>query len=432
MNAALILLAGTLTLQQAADEALSRNPAVAGAEARREIAVAHAAEARAGRLPRVALSESAVRSNNPVFVFGSLLEQGVFGVEHFDPAFLNDPDPLTNWRAAITASMPVFDRFTASTAARQGQNAVRRAGDDIEETRQRLRSQAVAQFYGVVVAREKLAVAREAMTSAEADAKAARDRFEQGMIVESDALSSEVQVAAFRQRAIAAEGELAVARTALATLLQRPYSEQIDVAGELADVTSAMSLEHAVARATAQRAPVKAAESMTADAETRLLGHRATMLPRVDAFGTYGASGGTFGDRNSDHTVGLSLSIDLFDRGRSARIAAARGEIDAARAGQAMARDAVTMEVASAWHRLNAAREMAVVAAAAAQRAEAVSRTVRDRYAVGLTTITEQLRAQTALVAARFDHLAARYEALVAQAELLRATGDLHDVDSIR
>jgi len=432
VNAALILLAGTLTLQQAADEALSRNPAVAAADATRAVAAAHLAGARAARLPRVELTESATRGNNPVFVFGSLLEQGVFGAEHFNPAFLNDPDPLTNHRVAVTARAPLFDRLAASTAVRQGRNAVSRADAGIEETRQRLRSEAVARFYGVIVAQEKLAVAQEAVKSAEAGAKAARDRFDQGLIVESEALAADVQLASFRQRVIAAEGELAIARTALATLLQRPRADALDVAGELPVVAEATPLDQAVARAVEQRAPVKAAAAASSDADLQLRAQRASLLPRVDAFGTFGASGATFGDRNADHTVGVALSVDLFDRGRAARVAAARAGIDAAHAAEAMARDAVTMEVVTAWHRLRAARDMAAVSAASASRAEAAARIVRDRYGIGLTTITEQLRAQTALASARFDTLAARYEALIAHAELLRATGDLHDLDSIR
>ena len=39
-------------------------------------------------------------------------------------------------------------------------------------------------FYGVLIAEEKLNVARDAARTAEADAKATRDRFEQGLIVD--------------------------------------------------------------------------------------------------------------------------------------------------------------------------------------------------------------------------------------------------------
>ena len=422
-------IAQSLTLREAVDEALSRNPAIAVADARHEAAVARQAEARAARLPRIDASESATRGNNPVFVFGSLLEQGRFAPRHFDPAFLNAPPALTNYRSSITARFAIFDRLHTSTALSQGANGVDRASLDLDDARQRIRADAVARYYGVLVAEEKVAVAKEAVHAAEADAKAARDRFEQGLLVESDALSADVQVATLRQRLIAAEGEQAIARAALATLLQRPRKDDVPIAGTVPSITqSEPDLDAAIAHAVASRAPVRIAALATSDAQLRLTAERGTALPRVDMVGTAGASGSTFGRRNSDYTGAIAVTIDLFDRARPARIAEARAGIDAARAGDAMARDAVTMEVITAWQRLRAARESASVAAAAVEQAQAAARIVRDRYEHGLTTITEQLRAQTALVSARFELLAARYESVVAHAELLRATGELNDV----
>ena len=190
------------------------------------------------------------------------------------------------------------------------------------------------------------------------------------------------------------------------------------------------ALEASVARALGNRAPVKHASSATSDAKLRLAAERGSMLPRVDAFGTLGASGGSFTERSADHTLAIAVTLDLFDRARPARVAAARADIESARAGEAMARDAVTMEVVTAWHRLRVGRESAAVAETSVQHAEAAARIVRDRYEHGLTTITEQLRAQTALVSARFELLAARYESLVAHVELLRDTGDLNDVEA--
>ena len=237
-----------------------------------------------------------------------------------------------------------------------------------------------------------------------------------------------MQLAAFRQRVIAAEGELAIARSGLAVLLQRPPEDAIAVAGTLPEPPPEISVEEALARARMQRAPVTIAAIDTANAQLQLSAERGTMLPRVDAFGTFGASGQTFGSRSTDHTAGVIVTAELFDRSRPSRIAAARSEIDAARAAESIARDAVTMEVVTAWHRLRAARARTSVAATAAIQAEAAARIVRDRYTAGLVTITEQLRAQTALAGARLDAIAARYESLVAYAELLRATGDLNHV----
>ncbi|HEU4522352.1 MAG TPA: TolC family protein, partial [Thermoanaerobaculia bacterium] len=92
--------AQSVTLREAVDEALARNPAIAAADARQRSARAGEAEARAARYPRLDLTEAATRGNNPVFVFGTLLEQGAFAPRHFDASFLNAPDALTNYRVA--------------------------------------------------------------------------------------------------------------------------------------------------------------------------------------------------------------------------------------------------------------------------------------------------------------------------------------------
>ena len=276
-------------------------------------------------------------------------------------------------------------------------------------------------------------LANDVARVAEADAKATRDRFDQGLLVESDALAADVHVANLKKRVVAAEGDLAIARAALATLLQRPLQETIAIDDTLPiPRVDPLPLDAAVAHAIANRAPVKLATSAKSDAQLRLAAERASLLPRVDAFGTFGASGGTFGRRDADHTAGVIVTLELFDRARPARVAAARAESEAVSAAETIARDAVTMESIAAWHHLRVASETASVAAAAVEQAQSAARIVRDRYEQGLTTITEHLRAQTTLVSARFDLLAAQYETVVAHAELLRATGDLRDVESFR
>ena len=428
-----LLLAQTLTLRDAVEQTLARNPAIVAAEARTRAAEAREAEARAARLPRIDVTEAVTRGNHPVFVFGSLLEQGEFAARHFDPAFLNAPDALTNFRAALTARVAIFDRFHTTNAVRRSRNGVSRAEIELEEVRQRMRAETIARFYGVAVAEERLRLANEVARVAEADAKATRDRFDQGLLVESEPHAADVHVANLKTRVLAADGDLAIARAALATLLQRPLHETIAIDGALPIVrVDPLPLDDAVAHAIANRAPVKLATSAKSDAQVRLAAERASLLPRVDAFGTFGASGGTFGRRDADHTAGVIVTLELFDRARPARVAAARAESEAVSAGETIARDTVTMESIAAWHRLRVARETASVAAASVEQAQSAARIVRDRYEQGLTTITEHLRAQTVLVSARFDLLAAQYETVVAHAELLRATGDLRDVESFR
>ena len=65
------------------------------------------------------------------------------------------------------------------------------------------------------------------------------------------------------------------------------------------------------------------------------------------------------------------------------------------------------------------------VAGQAVAAAEEGHRIIQNRYEAGLTTVTELLRSQTALLATRTRHLLALYEKRVAAAALEHAAGGL-------
>ena len=417
----LAVLALTLQVGDVVDEALARSPLLAASDANTHAAAARLDETRSSRWPRADASVTWMRSDNPVFVFGSLLEQGRFGAQHFDPAFLNDPGPLTNVRAGVNIRYTLFDQLRRMHDTAQARNAVAQAGFGGDETRQQIRLEALSRAWGLVLAERTRAVAVNAVQSAEADAEAMRARYEEGLLVESDLRSAEVHLAAMRQRVVDAESDIAIARAALATLLQRPATEPIEIDGEIPDVGAAEPvLSDAIARGLDARGVVRIAARAADSAKVQLETTRASRLPHVDSFASWGASRG-----DPDRAVGVIAGIDLFDRGRAARLAQARAGIEQARAEETSARDRVTMEIVTAWNRAHAARERIALATQSVASAETAARIVRDRYEHGLTTITEHLRAQNALVTAQHELLAARYAAVIGDAELRRSMGDL-------
>src|SRR5215472_16185094 len=87
-----------LALSDAVEIALKNNPAVGAADAYADAVRQGIKTAQAGRYPRLDFSYSFTRSNNPVYVFGTLLTQGQFQAENFRLDFLNHPPPLDNFR----------------------------------------------------------------------------------------------------------------------------------------------------------------------------------------------------------------------------------------------------------------------------------------------------------------------------------------------
>ena len=197
-----------LSLEQAEAMALAENPSIAAVDSARLAARAQLSEARAGRLPMLQFSETFTNSNNPVFVFGSLLEQGRFASPHFATDFLNDPGSMSNFRSALNLRLPVFNRFEVESRVAQAEIGTEVADQQLELARQEIRLAVVRSYFGAHVARARLEVAAEAVKSTEAEVNRIRNLFEQGTVVASELLAMQVQLSDFQQQQIQAEGDL--------------------------------------------------------------------------------------------------------------------------------------------------------------------------------------------------------------------------------
>src|SRR5687767_3536818 len=98
-----------LTLADAMRRARTETPAARALAAASDAALARVRQARAGYLPRIDVSETVQRGNQPVFVFGSLLSQQRFAAANFAIDALNRPAPVTNVRTGVAVDQPVFD-----------------------------------------------------------------------------------------------------------------------------------------------------------------------------------------------------------------------------------------------------------------------------------------------------------------------------------
>lgn len=420
-----------LTLPLAVEIALRTNPLMRATAAGREIADAQAQEANAGRFPLVQLSETWINVNNPVFVFGSLLEQGRFTQQNFNLPALNNPDPLNNFRFSVTIKAPLFDGRQTSTRVAVAKLNQKQADTQTDQMAQRIRFDALKAYYGVLLAQMKKEVADEAVELAEADVKRSGDRVEIGMTVNSDLLSAEVQLAEFHQQRIQAVGDIVIARAALNVALGQPVDAPQNVTGRLVAKTFNVISQEELMRTAIEHRPDYSRAALARDSRReQWKGARSEFLPRVDVFANAGVSANKWiYDGSGDYLIGASVTFNLFDAGRKARIAEARAAAELATSEQEHLANQIRLEVVRAYQEYVSARERLLVAERVISHATEALRIVQDRYHEGLTPITEVLRAETALVRARLSLLAARYDHYVGYANVLLATGRLTDVE---
>jgi outer membrane protein TolC len=265
---------------------------------------------------------------------------------------------------------------------------------------------------------------------AEADVQLSRNRVELGTAVVSDLLAAEVQLSEVRQQQIEAEGEEVTALAALNTAMGMGIETPQIPSGQLGARTFPLESQEGLLQQALQHRPeVVRAGLAWESGQVGVRGARSEYLPRVDLFTSAGASRHDWLNGSGDYTVGVSVTFQLFDAGRSSRVAQARAAAEMASGERDHLQQQVRYEVVEARQRVRTAAERMVVAERTTERATEALRIVQDRYREGLTTMTELLRAQTALTRARLQVLATRYDYYVGYAALLLTTGRLTGVE---
>ena len=412
-----------LSLADAIDAAMGRNPALRAARASGQEAREVSRAARAERFPRIHFSETWRRSTQPVAGFGSLLNAGRFTTEDFAVSRLNAPGAVNGFSRRVYLSNVLFDGgrtralVTISTRQADAADAARQAAEADLAWR-------VTEQYGrVAAATAHVTAAQAASTWAGEDRSRADARRRAGTATDADVLTASVLVADMQQRLIQAEGDLVAARAALNSLMGAPLDGTFTVAlppvpsqtPTLADLTST---------ARAERAELRDATQAVAAAEAGIRLARASFAPAIAADAGYEWNGIDVGGRQSSWSVGAELRWSLSTGGaEAARAAAARLGVEAARASRDAAIAAIDLDVVTTRQQWIVALARMDASRVTAEQARESQRIIRQRYAAGMASMTDVLAAASAAFAADAQETANRVGTVTAWAALQRSVG---------
>jgi len=417
-----------LSLRDAVGVALRENKAIAATSAGLRAAEAGVAEARSGMLPKLNYSESFARSNNPVFVFSSLLTQHQFGAENFDIGALNRPDALNNFQSQLTVDQVVYDAGQTRNAVKSAGLAQKMTGEEQRGARMQVISGVARAYYGAVLAAESLKTAEQAKRSAEADLKRAEAVRAAGMSTDVDVLSIRVHLAAVNEQRIQRAADLDVAKAALNDALGLPLDTPHAFTSALTPLDlpdlKLEDLERGAATARPEARETRLAAEL---AQTRADSARSALLPQVGFHAAFEADRQRFIPRGgANWLASVSLHWNLFNGfGDKARIEASDHLVERARAEEQRADSAVRLEVRRAWAKLSAAQQRIEVARAAVAEADESLRITQNRYEAGMSNVTDLLRNETAALESRTRYLAAVHDQRIAATMLEFAAGRL-------
>lgn len=417
-----------LSLKDAVHAAINGNKSIEASIAGGKAAQARIAEARGGKLPKVNYSESWARSDNPVFVFGSLLTQHQFGERNFQIGPLNRPDFLNNFQSQVAADQSLFDAGQTKHAVRSAELMNDLTGEEGRHARMEVIASVIRSYYDALLSAEQLNVTDQAMRSAQADLERAQAVHAVGMSTDVDVLSIRVHLASVREQQIRRSADLDVARAAINDALGLPLDTPHTLTTALLPLNlPAGLLADYEKQAVADRPEARQAKLATSLAENQAAAAHGNLLPQVGVHAVFEADRQRFYDRGGANwllSIGLRWNL-LNGFSDKARIEESKFALRRSEAEQEHADSAIRLQVRRAYADLRSAEQRIEVAKASVNEAEEGLRITQNRYQSGMSNVTDLLRTETAVLEARTRHLAAVHDQRAAAALLELAAGTL-------
>ena len=250
-----------LTLAAAMRKARESAREVTAAQARQGAAEARATQAKAMRLPTLNMTALFMRTNNPAEAFALKLNQGTFSFPDFVASNPNDAAPLNTGITRAEIVFPLFTGGELSGRIEQAKLASASASETSTWTADNAALSAAEAYVMVAQAEEFAALLHKSRDTVAAHVTFAGDYVAQGMLVRSELLRAEVELARMDDLVTEADGRVRIANANLAFRLgaeggsswalaplpdPRPVAVPLDgwlaTAGQRSDLVSARGL----------------------------------------------------------------------------------------------------------------------------------------------------------------------------------------------
>jgi outer membrane protein TolC len=412
-----------LTMAQAIDVALARNPQLA-IEA--ENVAAARARARADSKLRLPLLNA--RVNLQVWDREIVVDLG--------PSMTMDGGtednkivvrPRVTGSADLTVSQPLSGALVIGKLVERDEAAAAASQAQRDGVRIDIAYQTAEAYLGALQSRTLGQIARATLAQLDADIAHAKVLLSAGTLQQVDVLRIDAERARVEAQALTADTNALGSRRRLAMLLGLPDGTELS----LVDIDTAppallWTEDEAVGRARRDRSEVRVAEANRRAADLGVAVAKANYYPSISLQGVYSHSITTasFGSATDSAYVGLTLDWNLWDWGkRTAEVEGSRALSRQAQIAQVAAADQIAVDARSRWQAARTAQATLEVTARGLAAAAEAQRLQAARFQHGAATTVEVLDVETALANAKAQEAIARYQYLVAWMALGRAVG---------
>jgi outer membrane protein len=408
-----------LSLDDAINMALKKNPGVQMAGEKVVAARGKYVESRSGALPKLDFTSTYTRlAPVPGVTLPPAFGGGEIKMGYAD-----------NYDLKLSISQSIFSWGKVQNGARAASDQVKSSQEDSAKTRQETIASVTKAYYGVLVTQEFIRVSEEALARVQEQERVVRKRYEAGTVSKFDLLRTQVQVANTKPQVEKAHDGYEMTLLALKNLIGVPLDSPLELSGSLSYEPMTVDLKAATRTAVDKRPDLKSLAYQKMALEHTLSIAKAGLRPNLSLAATYdykrpGPNGEDKWGQSA--TASAILYTPLFDgfssSGRVAQLASGVRQLEIA---QKQAEEGVALEVNSAVLALREAHANIESQKENVDLAKESLRIGKVRYDSGLITNLEILDAELAVTQAETNYLQALYDFQAARVNLQKAMGTL-------
>ena len=266
---------------------------------------------RAMYLPNVNASYTFSNTNNPLYAFGSKLNQERITQMDFDPAKLNAPDAISNFATKIEVQQPIIN-MDAVYLKKAGQVKSEVLKIKAERTKEYIQFELKKAYMQLQLAYRMLETLENAKTTTLANKKVIDNYFKNGMIQKTEVLYIDVRVKEIENQIAYAKSNIKNASDYLYFLLDEESfnkvfkpTEKLEFQNQILENTATLNVE---------RKDLQAYQKSLEAYDYLIKSTKAKFLPRLNAFGSFELYDNKFAQFGANgYLAGVQLSWNVFD-----------------------------------------------------------------------------------------------------------------------
>jgi outer membrane protein TolC len=406
------------TLQQAWVSALQADQRLAAARAQRDGAGFALQGAKAERLPAVALMTSAIQVDDaPRFAFGETF---------ISPQLFSGDNVLS---ASTQLRLPLYTSGAVRHEVAAARSALDASGRQVQTIEQDVKLQVADAYVRVLRAERALTVAESIAASLTAHTQDAKNRFEHGAVAKNDFLSASVSLADARQTVLQLSNALEIAQAIYNRRLGRALTDAVKLESKVSSPATHVeddTLESLIETALERRPELHALSAQVRVFEKQSAAVLARSRPQLGLTGGYSYFENNFLDDDEFWWVGIGMTWNLFDSGRTrSRAASAQSQATALARQRSDMASVIALQVRQEWLQWQEAKHRVKVTVTAIEQSAENLRVARDRYRAGAGTNTEVLDAEALRALTLNNRDNAIFDTSLARLRLAHAIGGL-------